>query len=358
MADPRLINLDPYYYVDRGVHRRERAAIFRSHWQMLGPTSQVAAPGQYLAATAAGWKLLVIRGRDGALRAFHNVCRHRGAPLLAEGTGRCDVLRCPYHLWLYDETGRLRRAPAFGEDAGFRPEEWSLTPVAVAQWRGLLFAAIEPEMSLLEQLGDLPAELAETPIEDYTLAAEARFDIRCNWKTYTDNFVEGYHVPGIHPSFSKVIDFARFETVALHGMVRMRAPQKEGSIYGGTWLWMWPNWSLSLFPGGMNTSRIDPVGADKAQLIYHFYFADMSAGTAAARQRTIETNCGIVREDFGICEQTQLNYVSGAYRPGPLSPRHEQSVAYFQAKVIAALEGGGDDDRPDRSPRPLAVSAG
>jgi choline monooxygenase len=137
----------------------------------------------------------------------------------------------------------------------------------------------------------------------------------------------------------KVIDFANFETVALEGMVRMTSPQKDGSIYGGKWLWMWPNWTLSVFPGGMNTSRINPTSVDTTELHYDFYFADLSAESEASRRNTVETNCGIVREDFGICEHTQRNYASGAYTPGPLSPRHERSVAYFQGLVKSAVSG-------------------
>jgi choline monooxygenase len=332
-----LRNLDPLYYVDPSVLARERTAIFRTHWHLLGPISQVAEPGQYVAAELAGEKLFVLRGRDGTLRAFRNVCPHRGARLLEEGAGTCTVLRCPYHQWLFDEAGRLRKTPFFGEDASFHAEDWPLTPASVEVWRGLLFASIAPELSLADQLGDLPEEVADCPMESYTAVAERRFEMRCNWKAYTDNFVEGYHVPGIHPSFAAVIDFAGFETVARKNLVRMTAPQKGGSIYGGKWLWMWPNWTLSTFPGGMNTSRIEPLAVDLTEQIYHFHFADVSAATEAARARTIETNCAIVREDFGICEHTQRNMASGAYRPGPLSPKHEQGVAWFQARVAAAL---------------------
>ena len=332
-----LRNLDPHFYTDAAVHDRERAAIFRTHWHLLGPASQVAEPGQYAAAELAGEKLFALRGKDGVLRAFRNVCPHRGARLLEEGAGRCDVLRCPYHLWLFDETGRLRRTPWFGDSPDFRTEDWPLTPAHVAVWRGLLFVSGDPGHSLEEQLGDLPEEVADYPIERFAAVAERRFEMQSNWKTYTDNFVEGYHVPGIHPSFAAVIDFDGFETVARRNLVRMTAPQKGGSIYGGKWLWMWPNWTLSVFPGGMNTSRINPLRVQATELIYHFYFADTTEATAAARARTIETNCAIVREDFGICEHTQRNMASGAYRPGPLSPRHEQGVAWFQARVRAAV---------------------
>ena len=334
-AMPR--NLAPGYYVDPEIYRGEREAIFARHWHMVGPVAEVAEPGQYVAVEIANWKLFVLRGQDGVLRAFHNVCRHRGARLLEEGAGRCQTLRCPYHLWVYDHEGRLRGAPWFGDDPGFRLDDWPLQPVSVDTWRGLLFIAIAPATSLIEQLGDLPEEVAEFPIESFAAVAGEHFVMSANWKTYTDNFVEGYHVPGIHPAFSKVIQFDKFETVARRGLVRMTAPQRSGSIYGGKWLWMWPSWTLSVFPGGMNTSRINPTAAGQTELVYHFYFADTSEASAAARAQTIATNCSIVREDFGICEHTQRNYASGAYIPGPLSPRHEQSVAYFQRKVLEAL---------------------
>jgi choline monooxygenase len=336
-AMPLLTNLEARYYTDAGVFATERQSIFRRHWQMVGPLSRLREPGDYLAVDVAGWKLFAMRGRDGALRAFHNVCRHRGARLLDDGAGKCQILRCPYHQWVYDHTGALRQAPWFGDDPQFDLNDWPLETAQLAEWRGLLFIAIDPERSLIEQLGDLPEEVAQAPLETYTAVEQHRFTMRSNWKTYTDNFVEGYHIPGIHPGFMRVIDFNHFETVARNGMVRMTSPQRDGSIYGGKWLWMWPNWTLSVFPGGMNTSRINPTAVDSTDLIYDFYFADTNAATESARRKTIDVNCGIVREDFGICEHTQNNYASGAYTPGPLSPRHEQSVAYFQGLVKSAV---------------------
>jgi choline monooxygenase len=334
---PMLSNLEARYYVDPGIFAAERQSIFRRHWQMLGPVSRLSGPGDYLAVDVAGWKLFALRGRDGVLRGFHNVCRHRGARLLADGSGKTQTLRCPYHQWVYDQRGSLQQAPWFGEDADFKLQDWPLEKAALCEWRGLLFLSIDAELSLIDQLGDLPEEVADAPIESYLPVEEHRFAMRSNWKTYTDNFVEGYHIPGIHPGFMKVIDFKNFETVARNGLVRMTSPQKNGSIYGGKWLWMWPNWTLSVFPGGMNTSRINPTSVNSTELIYDFYFSDASEANAASRRNTIDTNCRIVTEDFGICEHTQNNYASGAYTPGPLSPRHERSVAYFQARVRNAV---------------------
>jgi choline monooxygenase len=104
---------------------------------------------------------------------------------------------------------------------------------------------------------------------------------------------------------------------------------------------MWPNWTLSLFEGGMNTSRINPLDGGRTELIYHFYFADTSAGLAAARADTISRNLAVVREDFEICLETHRNYASGDYRPGPLSPRHESGVAYFQRRISELMAQPG-----------------
>jgi choline monooxygenase len=326
-------NLAPRFYAEPDVFESERQATFARAWQLLGPASQLAEPGKYVSAELAGLKVFAIRGRDGALRGFRNVCRHRGARLLEEGSGRCGPIRCQYHNWVYDDEGRLINAPWFGEEPGFDKADWPLEPIAVAEWRGLAFAAIAPKGSLETQLGELVSELAGEPIETYRHYRTERLEFDANWKTYTDNFVEGYHIPGIHPNFFAAIDFERFETIALDGLVRMTAPPREGLFYRGKWLWMWPNWTLSLFEGGMNTSRINPLDHQRTELIYNFFFADLSEETRQKRDDTIRRNLAVVREDFGICIETQKNYATGAYTPGPLSPRHEQGVAYFQNQI-------------------------
>jgi choline monooxygenase len=332
-----MLNLDPHLYVDPAVLPRERERIFARTWQMLGPASQVAGRGQYAAADIAGIKVFAIRGRDGELRAFRNVCRHRGAQLLEEGTGRCATIRCPYHQWVFADDGRLLNAPWFGEEPSFRPEDWPLEAIHVAEWRGLLFVAIDPQEELIAQLGDLVAELADEPIETYQPVRTETVNFDANWKIYTDNFVEGYHIPGIHPKFFAAIDFEQFRTTAHKGFIRMTAPPREGLFYRGKWLWMWPNWTLSLFEGGMNTSRINPIGTRRTEQLYHFYFADVSAERDESRSDTIARNLAVVREDYEICVRTHGNYEAGNYHAGPLSPRHEQGVHYFQQRVRESL---------------------
>ncbi len=333
-------NLSAEHYTSPAIHKEDVTRIFAQSWQMIGPASRLATRGDYIATEIAGQKVFVIHAKDG-LRAFRNVCRHRGARLLAEGTGRCNTIRCPYHQWVWGEDGSLLNVPWWGDDPGFEMSDWALETVEFKVWRGLLFVAIAPEVALAEQLAAAEGELQNEPIETFHWMHEERLIFDANWKIYTDNFVEGYHIPGIHPQFHAAIEFEAFETVALDGCVRMSAPPKEGLFYRGKWLWMWPNWTLSLFDGGMNTSRINPVDHARTELVYNFYFADTSEAGKAAREKTIADNLAVVREDFAICLETQKNYASGGYQPGPLSPRHEQGVAYFQER-LRAVSGGSN----------------
>jgi choline monooxygenase len=330
-----MLNLDPRLYAMQQIFIDEREQIFSKSWQLLGSASGVSEPGTYAAAEIAGLKVFVLRGRDGVLRGFRNVCRHRGARLLHEGTGRCGPIRCPYHNWSYNDQGTLIAAPWFGEDPSFRKEDWPLEAISVCEWRGLVFLAVDPHEDLETQLGDLIPELADEPIETFQPVREERMVFDANWKIYTDNFVEGYHIPGIHPAFFAAIDFEQFKTTAHNGFVRMTAPPREGLFYRGKWLWNWPNWTLSLFEGGMNTSRINPIDHQRTELIYTFFFADTSKESEI--EDIIARNLAVVREDFEICIETHKNYATDAYSAGPLSPRHEAGVAYFQTRLKESL---------------------
>ena len=194
-------NLDPEFYTDPALYERERQLIFWNTWQLLGPLLYLALPGDYLAMEIAGAQVFVILDNDGKLRAFRNVCRHRGARLLPEGQGNCKRIRCPYHSWVYGLDGSLERTPWFGDDPKFDPADWPLHEISVDVWRGLVFVTLGTDCTLESQLAAVIGELASEPIETYQPVAQHRLVFDANWKIYTDNFVEGYHVPSIHPSF-------------------------------------------------------------------------------------------------------------------------------------------------------------
>ena len=235
---------------------------------MLGPASQVAAPGDYVAAEIAGAKVFAIRADDGVLRASATCASIAAHGCWRKAPGIASAIQCPYHHWMYGLDGTLKRTPWFGEDPDFDMADWPLQPISVDEWRGLLFVAIEPVEPLLANLGDTVSVLADEPIETFQAYRTERLVFDANWKIYVDNFVEGYHIPGIHPSFFAAIDFEKFEAVAMDNVIKMTAPPRSDLFYRGTWLTTWPNLTLSLFDGGMNTSRRQPArrGTNRAAL--------------------------------------------------------------------------------------------
>ena len=269
-----VYGLPARWYWERDIYQAERRQIFAREWQLVGPASDLPQPGDYTAAEVAGYRFFVIRDRAQPARLPQRLPPSRLAAARRRA-GHCDLLRCRYHGWVFDTAGNPSRAPDFGEADWFRKEEHGLMPIRVETWRGLGFANFDDGAPpLVDCLGSLPETVKDYPIESFTKVRQAEFEMHCNWKTYTDNFVEGYHIPGIHPSFHAVIDFSKFETTHGDALVIMTAPQKDGSIYGGLWLWGWPNFTLSVYPGGMNCSRIVPVSENRTRLVYSFFFRD------------------------------------------------------------------------------------
>src|SRR5690348_15340568 len=198
----------PYgWYTDPEILRREQERIFRPSWHYIGHTGQLAEPG-YFAAQAGRTPVVVTRDRDGVLRGFVNVCRHRGFAL-AEGEARRETLQCPYHAWTYGLDGRLRKAPRSEEEPDFPQDELCLVPVAVDTWSPFIFANAGPDPEpLADALGSLPAQVEELGLDVDSLVHHFRWEaeVGANWKIVSENFLECYHCQVAHPSFSELID--------------------------------------------------------------------------------------------------------------------------------------------------------
>ncbi len=192
--------LPPACYHDVAFHQRELEAIFERGWSMVGRSERCAQPGAYFTAEFGRSRLFVIRGEDGELRAFANVCRHRGAPLL-EGEGRCRTISCPYHAWTYALDGRLIGTPGMAETLEFDANAYPLKPVRVDAWGGFVFVCLAVDaVSLTEWLGDLPQRMAMYGFEKMRMARRIEYKVDCNWKVWVENFMEGYHIPTVHRS--------------------------------------------------------------------------------------------------------------------------------------------------------------
>jgi len=195
------------YYVDPEIAQREMGVIFKCTWQVVGNAHQLAHPGDFFTVDLFGEPLLLARGLQGELRGFYNVCRHRAGPP-AEGCGSRKLFRCGYHGWTYSLDGSLISAPEFEGQPGFQASDFSLRPLRVEEWSNLIFVNLDLNaVSLLESLGELPRQAGRFGFERMKLFERRTYDMKCNWKTYVDNYLEGYHLPSIHPSLNRELDY-------------------------------------------------------------------------------------------------------------------------------------------------------
>lgn len=335
-ATVRSTALPAFAYVDPRRLEAERAAIFARQWIALGDTGRVSSPGDYLATTVAGYPIVVVND-DGELRGFHNVCRHRSGPLVWDGEGSCRSLVCRYHGWAYGLDGALRSARDFGAEVP--AEECSLHPVAVADWRGLLFACLHPTPpSLSEWLGPIVEHSESFPMEEFVATQRSSHELAANWKVYAENYQEGYHIPLVHPGLNRQIDASRYEVAVMGEACLHSAPTRDGSATSGAWWWRFPGLALNLYEHGMSLESFWPSGPTTTRVEYTFFFAP---GTDDVEiQQAVASSVGILEEDRTICEAVQRNLASGLAGPARLSPRHEQGVALVQTLVERALAEG------------------
>ncbi len=317
------------WYFDALRYERERSHIFANAWLWFVGASEVEAPGAYVARVYAGWPLMVMRGSDGILRGFHNVCRHRAGPLVDDGVGACANLVCQYHGWAYASDGRLRSARDFGEDLD--PEAYALRAIHVAEWRGQVFVNLSSTpRPLHDDLAEFFAEMRDFPIETMTLVRSRQHELACNWKTYADNYLEGYHIPLMHPELNRQFDAKRYRVDLGDRYCRHHAPRRDGGEADGRWLFRWPNLAMNIYGTAMNIEVIVPTGPESCTVLYNHFFLDPKNPEI---DDVVAFSDVVMEEDRRMVEIVQRNLAGGAYRDGVLSPRHENGVRQFQDLV-------------------------
>ena len=323
------------WYADPELLRREQERVFARSWQYAARTDQVADPGAYVATRAGQLPVVAVRGREGELRAFVNVCRHRGS-IVCEGEGRRETLQCPYHAWTYDLDGSLRSAPRADREPGFSTDGLGLVPVAVETWGPFVFVNPDPTESLPETLGDVPEQLAAGGLDVDSLRFHHRWEARyeANWKVLAENFLECYHCAVAHPGFSRVIDVAP-DAYGLH--TGRRTMSQTGDPRNGTgnrvghgqFHFVFPNTAINVMPGEPNVSigPIVPLSAERTWRSLDYFFApDADAGWIAD---FLELDDQVGREDTVLVERVQQGVRAGAIAHGQALPQSEQLVVHF-----------------------------
>ena len=355
--------LPAVFYTDATIARLEDQLIFRRAWQLAGSVVELANPGDYVTLRISTVPIVVVRGKDEQIRAFVNVCRHR-AQTIVTGEGSCANLQCGYHGWTYGLDGHLTGVPAW-RTADLPPfEELGLTPIPVEVWAGLVFVAIEPECSLVDQLGDLPRVMRETgydfpfeTVRGISYLGSYDYTIKANWKVYQENSSECYHCPTSHPgTFGELFDFTRvhldavsfndgggsFGPFPLRPEIRDRFPvTKAGSQYGYAQYYLWPNTLIVSGFVGEALFRMEPVTAGSMRQTGRGY-SRPDAINAELSQLIDVTFAQTTSEDIAIVERVQEGLESGMYESGPTAADREILLRDFHGRVWSSLRPAFD----------------
>ncbi len=369
----------------------EQAQLFARSWVPVAARSEVAMPGQTIVRTVAGRSIILTMNHDGEVRAYLNVCRHRGSRLVREDcTLKAGRFRCPYHAWAYDLDGNCIGTPLFeGSDIpedmraafdmsdvrAFDRADYPLFPVLARAWGPLILVSLDPDvMSLEEWMGDLGDRLAGYSMEDWEIQARKDYDIAANWKLVAENFMEYYHLPWVHPALAKVSrikDHYRYQGPGMYtgmtttpisgdGPAWMALAPHDGvrgaNLNAGRFMLAFPNAAISVLPNHCFLMLMDPISHNRT---YErcFILTHPSSMANDGAEVALESLLGfwdeVNREDIEIVEDVQLGLSTPEYEGGRMCYRFEEPVHRFQNMVIdrmVGLDRVPDGDSEDKVP--------
>lgn len=325
--------LPSLWYTDANFHQWECRALFSNQWQWIGHQNQLTRAGDYLTARVAGESVLAVRGEDGLIRTFFNVCPHRGGPLALED-GHSKALQCRYHGWTFHLDGKLKKAREMGAIQGFEPCRYGLKSLTSAPWQGFIFASVEtPAVPLAALTRGMEERLESIELSRLHHHCRTSYSLNCNWKVYVDNFLEGYHIPMVHPSLNRLLDTKSYRTALAEHHVLQYSPVRSGGAYAEgevCYFFVFPNLMLNVMPGRCQVNRVLPKGVARTEVIFDYFYEDVvSSGAKQEIERDLAYSDLVQREDMLICERVQEGLNSRAYDRGRYSQRHESGVHHF-----------------------------
>lgn len=356
----------PYYY-DPRIFDREQARIFGLMWTCVGRTDALPTPGDFQTVELGGESVLIVRGRDEELRAFLNVCRHRGARLCLEPCGKTgSAIQCPYHAWSYALDGRLIGAPNIARDEDLDRERLGLIPVPLEVWEGLIWLSLadnpEPvaaqlEPALIERFGEL-AKFRRYGIGSLAVGRSITYEIAANWKLVVENFMECYHCAPVHPELTSLLPAFRLGTSyqGIVGQGTAFAPEVESFTLSGNGhrptlpgllpsderlyygFVLWPNLFVNLLPDHVILHTLTPLGPERSRVVCDWLFAPEEVSLPDFDPADTVAVFDITnRQDWEVCERTQLGMRSRAFANGGLYVSNEQHIAKFRDLVLERI---------------------
>lgn len=329
---------------DPAVFDYERQAWFMQDWLCVGREEEAAAVGDYFVVQFGHESIVVVRGNDGELCAFRNICRHRGARIIEDAAGNIVRFQCPYHAWTYDLQGRLRQPRHTQTLEQFDCADFGLYQLRLGTSHGFVFISFAGDGEPLDHtLGTLPETFARYPLSDLRSAVRMEYDVAANWKALMENYSECYHCPGVHPLLNHMTPYnlggyltgegcwagswmelvGEHETLSMDGKAHGRSPlpgTRPEDLNRVYYAWIWPNLLFSLHPDYLMTHQVWPVDAERSQVVCQLYFhpqtmAEVDFDPRGAAEFWDLTN----RQDWHVCELQQAGTRSAAYTPGRYS---------------------------------------
>ena len=341
------------WYTDPRIAELERQTVFFRNWQFAGRAEQVKDSGQYLTWDVDGEPLVIVRGADGVLRGFFNVCRHHGAAVVSEAEGQADKLRCPYHGWTYSLEGELKGTPDFAGVRNFDRGVMGLVPIETEIWENWVFVKLDRDGPGLESYmgSELIRQMLSLELQKFHWLERRHYTLECNWKVFVDNYLDGgYHVPHLHKALDSVLDYNRYTIEAGERFCLQSSPlvvegaePQTGAVRQGDharYYWIYPNFMINWYEGVLDTNLVMPRGVNRTEVIFDFYFTDDSAGARKRNLASIEVGERIQEEDESICKSVQRGLASRSYRAGRLSVRREGGEHLFHRLLYADLHAG------------------
>ncbi len=353
--------LAPRYYTDPAVFRVEQEGLLARTWQFAGHVSQLENPGDFFTFQVAGENLFCIRGTDGEIRAYFNVCQHRAHELLT-GEGNAKLIVCPYHAWTYELSGELRAGPNIRSVPGLEKSAICLSQVRVEDFCGFLFVNLDPEAQPMDSwFPGVREELQAFVPQIAQLKPLTWVDVEehCNWKVSVENYSECYHCARNHAAFTggviqpKTYDiqpqgYCLRHTTQCQNLDKMSyAVDLQANEHAGdysSWF-LWPMFSFQVYPGNLlNTYHWRALDVEHVQVWRGWYAID-GEDTEVVRALAVQDRSTTVEEDIRLVESVQRGLQSRGYRPGPLvvDPRggvnSEHSIKVLQQWMREAIDG-------------------
>jgi choline monooxygenase len=320
------------WYLDPGLAELERKTVFSRSWQAAARLEEVSETGYYVTCDVAGEPLVVVRGGDKVLRGFFNVCRHHAAAVMTQPAGVAAQLQCPYHGWTYSLDGDLKSAPDLGTVHNFDRTAMRLAPVDVAFWKRWAFIRLEGSARPLPEIEDLD-------VSSFHWFERRHYMLDCNWKVFVDNYLDGgYHVPHLHKGLNRLLDYSEYRVELGDRFCLQWSPFSGGDR--ALYYWIYPNFMINRYPTAMDTNLVIPRGLSKTEVIFDFYFTDISDEARRRNNKSVAASEEIQNEDVAICSSVQRGLGSRVYTAGRLSSRREGGEHLFHRLLHSDLLEG------------------